>query len=143
MGDAVMGWNKDWVRWYGGYKTGDLETTKWKRGDAKADRPYGTDDYFDDAIDKMRSTAYHELGHQVHQLSRVRNRLDYRLRPVEQYMETKRYVRGKGAPTRYGDSNNKEWFAENFSMWAMRREDYCDPDFLTLIEKLLDGDPLD
>lgn len=143
MGDAVMGWNKDWVKWYGGYKKGDLETTKWKRGDAKSDRPYGTDDFFDDAIDKMRSTAYHELGHQVHQLSRVRNRLDYRLRPVEQYMKTKRYVRGKGAPTRYGDSNDKEWFAENFAMWAMRREDFCDPDFLTLIEKLLDGDPLD
>ena len=43
--------------------------------------------------------------------------------------------------TRYGDKNELEWFAENFSMYFMDREDLVDPLFIRLIESIINKRP--
>ena len=37
--------------------------------------------------------------------------------------------------TKYGGTNNKEWFAENFSLYEMGRKDIVDPRFIQFIER--------
>jgi hypothetical protein len=37
--------------------------------------------------------------------------------------------------SRYGNSDNQEWFAENFALYEMNRKDLVDPDFIELFEK--------
>ncbi|MDD1452648.1 hypothetical protein NHF48_019725 [Sphingomonas sp. H160509] len=46
---------------------GGEPVSEWKVGDDIKLRPYTNDKYFS-GIDKMRSTLYHELGHQIHQM---------------------------------------------------------------------------
>ena len=42
------------------------------------------------------------------------------------------------SPTHYGDTEWAEWFAENFSLWAMGRKDLLSPKFEILIKELID-----
>jgi hypothetical protein len=135
MGDGVMGWNKKWVTHFGMRKK--EFASAWKKGDAARDRPFNAISYFEDRMDQMRTVAYHEFGHQVHQLYALnKGRGTYRMPSVESRIRGQRVT---GGPSRYSQSNPKEWFAENFAMWAMRREDLVDSDFIELIEDLLEG----
>lgn len=135
MGDASMGWNKKWIESFGA--GGAKEVSSWKRGDPLSQRPFNAISYMDNAYDQMRTVAYHEFGHQVHQLYGLNKGLGTYYDP---FVEGK--IRGRnitGGPSRYSQSNPREWFAENFAMWAMRREDLVDPEFIELIEELLEG----
>ena len=51
-------------------------------------------------------------------------------------------LKGTG-PSRYSDTNAKEWFAENFSAWARGRSDLAAPRFNKFIEKLAKGVDVD
>jgi len=135
MGDATMGWNKRWLEIYG--SGGAKNASSWKRGDPAKDRPFNAQSFMDNTYDQMRTVAYHEFGHQIHQLYGLNRGLGTYDRP---FVEGK--MRGRnvtGGPSRYSQSNPQEWFAENFAMWAMRREDLVDPEFMELIEELLEG----
>lgn len=135
MGDGVMGWSKKWVAHFGMRKK--EVASSWKKGDAARDRPFNAISYFEDRMDQMRTVAYHEFGHQIHQLYGLnKGKGTYRMPTVESRIRGQRVT---GGPSRYSQSNSKEWFAENFAMWAMRREDLVDSDFIELIEDLLEG----
>ena len=41
------------------------------------DRPDSVTDFFDDGLDKVRSIAYHEFGHHLHQMKYVNNDINY------------------------------------------------------------------
>ena len=109
------------------------------------ERPYTAMEYMDNTYDQMRATAYHEFGHQVHQLygtnrfsrgTSTEQFLSYRRPPVEERLKK---VDISGGPSEYSQENEREWFAENFAMWAMRREDLVDPQFTVIIDDLLKG----
>tara|TARA_R100001460_G_scaffold2629_1_gene8391 strand:- start:17528 stop:19483 length:1956 start_codon:yes stop_codon:yes gene_type:complete len=116
----------------------------WKRGDETIKRPFGSDEYFDDGIDKIRSTMYHEFGHHVHQITDVKNLKDYLDPILEQRLRKLKGVNGRdvnygirGAPTKYGDKNTKEWFTENFALYFLNKKELTDPLFIDLIEDIL------
>ena len=111
------------------------KSSKWKFGDDLGNRPHTADSYFDEGIDKMRTTLYHEFAHTVHQMKYVDKTIDYSpsyIPPVERVLAR---LRNRKSSTRYGDTNSKEWFAENFTLYNMNRKDLVDPKFINFIEE--------
>ena len=109
----------------------------WKWEDDLSKRPFTADEYFSDPLDKLRTTIYHEFGHNVHQQYLVANRLDYFNPVVEKWMRDNAKKGVRKSSTKYGDKNDKEWFAENFCLYFMDREDLVDPLFIRLIEAII------
>ena len=56
--------------------------------------------------------------------------------PIEKALRNPTISRGvKGSSaTRYSDENVYEWFAENFSLYHMGREELVDPNFIKFLE---------
>lgn len=52
------------------------DTSTWKRGDYKLDRPHNGSDFFDNDFDRLRQTWYHEIGHHIHQMYKTRFRTE-------------------------------------------------------------------
>jgi hypothetical protein len=123
---------KDYKAW----KVGD-KFPKWKKFRGKViDRPYSAAHYYDNDLDDLRSTMYHEFGHHIHQMKYVNSKtLDYApgFKPkVELAMDK---ITDKFYPTGYSKTNSHEWFAENFSLYENKtRLDLVDPKFIKLIE---------
>ncbi len=130
MGDGVLNLN---VRFNILERTG-TEVTKWKKGDSLFDRPFTADSFFEDKLDKIRTTFYHEFGHHIHQQKFVKNAGDYYLPPVETELKKLRRFRG-GSATRYAEQNKYEWFAENFSLYETGKTELVDPNFLKFLEE--------
>jgi len=109
----------------------------WKFGNNPDLRPEVSFAYFDNDLDQLRSVLYHEFGHQIHHMKYVTKKTkDYGIsfKPkVEQQLSK---IRKRKSASKYGDSNNQEWFAENFSLYSMNRKDLVDPQFIKLIEEL-------
>ena len=114
-------------------------------------RSWSVKDYWDNDYDKMRSTIFHELGHHIHQMTgwTASNPKTYKniaklvSRRATSTTEQVMYDRFKGvfnrkSPTLYGDTKVVEWFAENFSLWAMGRKDLLSPEFTIFIKELID-----
>ena len=160
MGDGIMGLNTKYL----GRKLEGLSqrqpftrvpdsVVKWLKQTRKDDkknwgagRPFTSDSYMDNEFDRFRTTIFHEFGHHVHQMYKTSKNVPYKyninLPPVEKLMRTKRGAftpAKRHSPTRYGDTNQEEWFAENFSMYYMGRRDLVDDKFIDLIEDLLRG----
>ncbi len=103
-------------------------------------RPHNSFYFFENEIDKFRSVLYHEFGHTVHQLkNRPLNHPLYKESPIEELMVDKVFEEGrkfyKNGSTRYSATNTKEWFAENFSLYHMGKEDLTDPRFIQFLEE--------
>lgn len=136
---------------------GGEPVSEWKVGDDIKLRPYTNDKYFN-GIDKMRSTLYHEFGHQVHQMWKKNGRRYIGSRknnpPLEDRLSSMFFTKFHGAApgniggrgidrknqltTTYATTNEFEWWAESFSAYMMGRPDLADPDLVKLIEELLD-----
>ena len=116
------------------------KVSKWKRGDDPTKRPHNSDEYFDDCIDQLRSTMYHEFGHHIHQIAFIEKVDDYIKPRLEKDLRKLKGIEiniERGAPTRYGDKNSKEWFTENFAVYFLGKKELADPDFIKLIEDIL------
>jgi len=103
-------------------------------------RPHNSFYFFENEIDRFRSVLYHEFGHTVHQMkNRPLNQPLWKQSPIEELMEDKTFDEGrkfyKNGSTRYSATNTKEWFAENFSLYHMGREDLTDPRFIQFLEE--------
>ena len=137
-----------------------MKASSWKIGDDLKDRPVGTEQYFDNGLDRLHSLLLHEMAHHVHQMFAQKPttatdiaslRLAAMNRPVEKWLKSnvgtvknKKFVWADPAiPDRqagkYGLTNELEWFAENFSVYYMDRKDLVDPLFIELIESMLKG----
>jgi SPP1 gp7 family putative phage head morphogenesis protein len=160
MGDAEMGLNNNLLRRGLLGLNGDQQAFKrindvntwqkttrklggkaeWRRG-----RPWTVEKYLDNDYDRARSTFFHELGHHIHQMYGTKPSRRYwgaNATPVELLMIKKygKYTAGKRhSPSTYGDTNTKEWFAENFSAYFMGNKDKVDDLFVELIEELIRG----
>jgi len=152
MGDGIMGIN-------GGYQQKQLknierstvrggELNNWSSdfddatwSEVRKARSWTADSYFDNRFDGFRSTLYHEFGHHVHQMYGVKPgeylSTGYRWKP--QVEERLAAIRNRKGPTFYSDTNEREWFAENFALYFMDKKDKTDPLFRELIEDLLNA----
>lgn len=143
MGDGVMGLNFSYIDKIndGSFGKRPAFVSTWKLGDNKADRPFTAESYTDSYVDDLRSTMYHEFGHLVHQTHKASDLAAYYDPPVEKWMKNKK-LRGTAA-TRYADTNAKEWFAENFALWAAGKDELVTPRFIKLINAIKNGADLD
>ena len=143
MGDGVMGLNFSYIDKInkGSFEKRPAFVSTWKLGDNKADRPFTAEAYTDSYVDDLRSTMYHEFGHLVHQTHKAPDLFTYYNPPVEKWMKNKR-LRGTAA-TRYADTNAREWFAENFALWAAGKDELVTPRFIKLINAIKNGADLD
>lgn len=127
-------------------KRGDGEgnvkgVTTWKPGDDPKGKPFSIGAYFDNGVDQARATLYHEFGHHVHQyLKKEGPRRQYGKPPLERELITfyrqALHNRARAQASKYSMTNEHEWFAENFSLFALGRRDLVDETALALIERI-------
>ena len=119
------------------YKIGDAISKERKTRPDTWVRPHNAFYFFEDEIDRFRNILYHEFGHQVHQMKNLKKDLWDRP-PIEKKFLDYQYDEGKSfflkGATRYSTYNQKEWFAENFSLYHMGREELVDPKFIEFLE---------
>lgn len=127
----------------------DETVTAWKPGDDPKGMPQVTTDYFT-GIDRARDVLFHEFGHHVHQMyGKTQRRSRTYKPPVEEEIDrlfSRKYLGLSDATTaararqvsKYAQTNSKEWFAENFALYMMGRQDIVDQDVKDIIERLLD-----
>ena len=128
------------MKTYKEWKHGD-KTILWKEKKRVYDRPFSADHYLDGDLDKLRNTMYHEFGHHVHQMKYVtKDTYQYGggyISKVEKDLRSLTIKFPVKSPSNYAKVNDKEWFAENFSLYSMgKRKDLIDPKFIELIEGL-------
>ena len=130
MGDGVLTINPKLFNKPNSTKT----VSTWKFGDDITKKPFTADEYFTEELDKIRTTMYHEFAHQIHQMKYVNNNPDYGVRFIPLVEKKLTQVVARQSATKYGSTNNQEWFAENFSLYEMGRKDIVDPRFIQFIE---------
>ena len=128
------------MKTYKEWKHGD-KTILWKEKKVVYDRPFSADHYLDGDLDKLRQNMYHEFGHHVHQMKYVtKDTYQYGagyISKVERDLRSLTIKFPVKSPSNYAKVNDKEWFAENFSLYSMgKRKDLIDPKFIELIEGL-------
>jgi hypothetical protein len=151
MGDGVLYVDSGVLKKYTPDVEEKLKTNTWKYGDDITKRPFGVTGYMDNNLDRVRSIAYHEFGHHIHQMKYVNNDANYgsfkktgfkakveeRTRQLiiderKKVPFTERFI----ANSEYGDTNPQEFFAEQFSAYSMGKSDKVHPAFLKLIKEL-------
>jgi hypothetical protein len=110
---------------------------------AGGQKPFTSEKYFKGGIDHMRATMYHEFGHHIHQYknSIIENNRLYK-KPTEEKLNKfflKNFKLKKNRAlrlsTRYAETNSKEYFAEQFALYALnKRGDFVTPEFFEFME---------
>ena len=114
------------------------QVSTWKVGDDLKNRPWSVKSYSAGGDQSMRSTTLHEFGHQIHQQFGVTNQFSYDFPPLESVLE-KLFKARTVSPSKYADHNHKEWFAENFSLWARNKKELVDPRLNDLLRQMDKG----
>lgn len=106
-------------------------------------------DYFSNEVESLRSVLWHEFGHHVHQQFKVTSRAEYLGAAGRNTTELESRLRAliaerraKGEvflPSRYANTNMKEFFAENFSLYKMGRRELISPWVVDVIQKIEQG----
>ena len=154
QGDGVMQFNAESMNAYAdpNHKINKPDRfSTWAPGDPLNERPFTAEQYFDNGVDKIRQTLYHEFGHHVHQFFRkfeeakgTTPQIDSRRMPWDNWWNRTQDPRLSKAlkmkqHTRYAGVNKHEWFAENFSLYFMGKKSRVDPNFVQMIESMLQG----
>jgi len=114
-------------------------------------KPFTSEKYFKGGIDHMRATMYHEFGHHIHQYknSIIENNRLYK-KPTEEKLNKfflKNFKLKKNRAlrlsTRYAETNSKEYFAEQFALYALnKRGDFVTPEFFEFMEDVFNDKKL-
>lgn len=151
MGDGVLRVNRKWLRNY----IDDFDIDEWELNDWTykttgrfGRKPEGFDSFFANGTDRVRQTFYHEFAHHIHQQMGVPKAIaraqvyNGAFTPVVErrlaVLFEKHRLHTQGNST-YGQKNPKEWFAEQFSAYAMNKKDNVHPVFKKLIKEIEDG----
>lgn len=154
MGDGIMGINKKNMAKRGRFDnpaefSGGLSVNSWTPDfknwkESKQFRSWSTSEHLSSGFERFRNTVYHEFGHHIHQMYKVKLKdWDSTIGkgywgmykpPIEQRLAK---IKGRKSPSVYGDTNWAEWFAENFASWASGNRQLLDPQFEELIEELI------
>jgi hypothetical protein len=123
--------------------TGYIETTKWKRGDIYKDMPHNGADYFDNALDRIRNTVYHEMGHHIHSMKSHtparRVQFGENKYPLNGILQAYRpYIKNNLdlQCSRYSTTDPYEWFAENFALYLQGETKRMNEEALKLIKAI-------
>lgn len=133
-----------WEEWKRAERAGQKAAeaaSDWTIGGSVKNRPHGSDAYFSDGLDKVRSLMYHEFGHHIHQyLGKQGHRRRVGDPPLEREIPLIfRRLRKEDIATGYGTTKPQEWFAESFALYAMGRADLVVPEFRDLMERIFNG----
>ena len=115
--------------------------SEWSVGVDMAKRPSTSVEYFAFGEDRLKTVMWHEFGHHIHQQLGVKSLSDYNAPALEGKLKAlfgKESVR----PSKYADTNSKEWFAESYALFKMGRKDLIDPVLTDLLGKIEKGVPL-
>jgi len=117
-----------------------------------SEKPFTTEAYFSDPVDKVKSTLWHEFGHHVHQQFGVNDSAAYSAPPLERrlrdFIARRKQATGERAalqsgalviPTRYATTNAKEFFAESYNLYKLGRSDLIDPELIPFIKSVEEG----
>ena len=126
-----------------------LEKNTWKRGDDISKRPHSIKSFETNYFDRFRSVWYHEIGHHIHQMYKQKIKKDIGVtikepnykqvdKPLENRLNKVRNI-NEHSPTKYGTTNTREWFVENFSLYYRGKEDLVAPEFLEILKEIKDG----
>ena len=146
MGDGTLRINREWLNnLASGRGVSDFDFSDWSYKSSPLLKPRGASQFFSEGTSKIRHTFYHELGHHVHQLTGLSNKtVGYKGRfisNVEKRLAVlweKHGLNQLGNST-YGQTNYKEWFAEQFAAHHMGQPTRVHPVFKTLIKEIKDG----
>ena len=95
------------------------------------------------SLDMKRITIYHEMGHHIHQQTRIAgtlNNIEDELNTVfnKAVRKDNKIIRQDGVsklyPTGYSSYNSKEWFAENFALYNMGFKNKISKDWIDFYE---------
>lgn len=132
----------------------------WTRPQGPGGRSWSVTDYLDGVEDRVLKTTYHEFAHHIHQQLGVTGANDYLYPPLEKELDRlfqqaypgAKFQGGKQwlvdlskadpdnyAPSIYGDTNPREWFAESYGAYKMGRKDLVPKILIPLIEKIEKG----
>lgn len=111
--------------------------------DTSISKPWTAEEYSAHGLQHLRSLMYHEFGHHIHQIYKKRLSLFDRPPPLER--ELKKFWRGfrkarrqAEVSTRYGETNEKEFFVESFALYMMGKKELVHPKALEIIERIFD-----
>tara|TARA_X000001382_G_scaffold89586_1_gene64248 strand:- start:527 stop:2419 length:1893 start_codon:yes stop_codon:yes gene_type:complete len=148
MGDGTLRVNRKWLN----DLADDWDIDEWDYSDwtykSKGRLPASGSQIYEEGTERIRHTFYHEFGHHIHQqigLAKVAARGEpyngYFVPVVEKKLSalwSKHRLWTQGNST-YGQTNFKEWFAEQFSAYALGKKDNVHPVFLKLIKEIENG----
>ena len=122
------------------------QPSDWTLGSEKI-KPFTSEEYMTGGMDHVRSTMYHEFGHQIHQTYKrpiIDGKINAGRRPFEEELVsrwrkiyTTKRKRKADFWTRYAEQDAYEWFAESFSFWAMGDLEKVNPLFIEMIEEIM------
>lgn len=144
MGGGVLRINRSWLREilndFAEYE--DLyEFSDWKMGDLLKNLPRSASAYTDTAVERVKHTFYHEMGHHIHQSIGLNPNIygPKTVPPVEIALKNAKLNFRKKANSTYGQTNEREWFAEQFASYHMGKLDKVHPDFIKIIKDIKNG----
>lgn len=114
----------------------------WRPGQPATSRPFGAEDYISDPVARVRLVLWHEFGHHLHQQYKVTDAATYRLNPPLEQVLARLFRDRRVSPSRYADTNPKEWFAESYALYHIGRQDLIDPALNDLIRRVEAGEDL-
>ena len=122
------------------------QPSDWKL-DSETMKPFTSEEFMTGGMDHVRSTMYHEFGHQIHQTYKrpiIDGKINAGRRPFEEELVTRwrkiyttKRKRKADFWTRYAEQDAYEWFAESFSFWAMGDLEKVNPLFIEMIEEIM------
>jgi hypothetical protein len=125
----------------------DQPPSAWMPSDPAAQRPYSAGEYFEWGYDRLVNTIWHEFAHHIHHQYGVTTEAVYKASPPLEMVlkDIWRNSPGKGRllrPSKYSDTNSKEWWAESFALYRAGRTELLDSSFLDLIGRVERGEAL-
>lgn len=123
------------------------QPSDWKP-DSGTFKPFTSEEFFTGGMDHVRSTMYHEFGHQIHQTYKRKpfsnGEISAGKRPFEEELVARwrkiyflKKKRKAAFWTRYSEQDAFEWFAESFSFWALGDLEKVNPLFIEMIEEIM------
>ena len=146
MGDGTLRINREWLKdMADDFDIDDFDWTDWDYRTSPALKPQSASAFYEEGTQRIRHTFYHELGHHIHQMTGISNKtIGYSggYTPVVEkrlaVLWKKHGLRDKGN-SKYGQTNYKEWFAEQFAAHHLGSSTRVHPVFKILIKEIKDG----
>ena len=143
MGDGVLR--------YGRYGAKNLTSnkvleksrvSKWKVGDSLKLKPYSSHEYYKTTATREEGTIWHEIGHHIHQQYKVTDKASYNYPHIEKQLN--KILKTKSSrvdsPSKYGLTNNNEFFAENFELYVKGKRKMLRPNVIEFMDSIFEGD---